>query len=299
MQPKPLLNTEAKRLPAIPEHLFVGAMQGAPTCTEEEESFDVWPKFIVMVLMQGAQHFIMDGEQFRIDAGTQCDPRPVVYMLNIAKFCTLRFLNDSQAELKKVMISAPRPWLDHMMPQDKRVTPVLREFLSGHLNRFSFEPSLHLQQVARQILDPPPAMREEVRIINKRANALAIMTEALGILVADRAANPQRPSHIGLIQCQKVRDYLIAHANENLTLEDIAQTVGLSASTLQRHFKEHFGTTVYDFIRLHRLETAREALENDGISIARAAFMAGYNTTSSFTTAFRKAFGTTPRVLRR
>lgn len=299
MQPEPSHFDDAASLPAIPEHLFVGAMQGVPTCSEEDESFEVWPKFIVMVLMQGAQHFIMDGEHFRVDAGTESDPRPVVFMLNIVNFCTLRFLNDSQTELKKVMISAPRPWLDRMMPEGERGTPVLREFLSGHLNRFSFEPSLHLQQVARQVLDPPPAMHEEIRIINKRANALAIMTEALGILVADRAANPQRPSHIGLRQCQKVRDYLIAHASESLTIEDIAQTVGLSPSTLQRHFKEHFGTTVYDFMRLHRLETAREALENEGISIARAAFMAGYNTTSSFTTAFRKAFGTTPRVLRR
>lgn len=289
----------AEPRPDIPGHLFVGAMQGVPSCSSDDESHEVWPKFIVMVLMQGAQHFIMDGEDFRVDAGDAENPQPAVFMLNITRFCTLRFINDSTAELKKVMISAPRPWLERMMPEGERSTPALREFFARHLNRFAFEPSLHLQQIAGQILDPSPTMQDEIRVLTRRAHALDIMTEALGVLVAAKAERSSRPSHMSFQHSQRVRDYLIAHCDEDLTIEEIAQEVGFSASTLQRHFKEHFGMTVFDFIRLRRLEMARDALENNGTSIARAAHMAGYNNTSSFTTAFRKAFGTTPSAFRR
>lgn len=285
--------------PEIPGHLFVGAMQGVPSCARADEIYEVWPKFLVMILTQGAQHFIMDGEDFRIDAGDADNPRPLVFMLNITRFCTLRFVNDSTAELKKVMISAPRPWLERMMPEGERSTPALREFFAGHLNRFSFEPSRHLLQVAGQILEPPPAMQEEIRVINRRAHALDIMTEALGVLLSAKAERPSKPSHMSRQHSERVRDYLIAHSGRDLTIEEIAQAVGFSPSTLQRHFKDHFGMTVFDFVRIRRLELAREALENEGTSIARAAFMAGYNNTSSFTTAFRKAFGTTPRAFRR
>ena len=53
--------------------------------------------------------------------------------------------------------------------------------------------------------------------------------------------------------------------------------------------------TVSDFIRQERLETARAALERDGIPISQAAYLAGYSNPSSFTTAFKKAYGVTPK----
>ncbi|SCM79451.1 DNA-binding domain-containing protein, AraC-type [uncultured Pleomorphomonas sp.] len=285
--------------PAIPDHLFVGAIQGVAACSEDNEIYEVWPKFIVMVLLQGAQHFVMDDQDFRIDAGDEADPRPLVFMLNVARFCALRFINDSPVPLKKIMISAPRPWLDRLVPEERRSTPELRAFFSSHLSRFSFEPNRQIQHLAGQILDPPPALRDEIQALNRRAHALEIMTGALAALAASTTPGSAKPSYMSLRQSQEVRDYLIANVNEDLTVETIARAVGQSSSTMQRHFKDHFGITVYDFIRNRRLEMAREALANEGISIGRAAFMAGYSSTSSFTTAFKRAFGVTPRTLRR
>jgi AraC-like DNA-binding protein len=39
---------------------------------------------------------------------------------------------------------------------------------------------------------------------------------------------------------------------------------------------------------------AREALERDGMSVAQAAYIAGYTSAANFATAFRRFFGTTP-----
>ena len=82
-----------------------------------------------------------------------------------------------------------------------------------------------------------------------------------------------------------------------VSLEEIANTIGLSISTLQRRFKKDYGTTVVDYIRQKRLEKARTAIAINGLSIGEAAYQAGYNHSSNFITAFKKRFNITPASL--
>jgi len=280
--------------PDIPEHLFVGAMDGPASCTPDDDFYDIWPKFLVMVLLQGQQHFVMDGEHFRIDAGDEESPAPRVFMLNIARACTVQFVNESTTPLRKVMISAPLPWIDRLIRSQPTSMPRLRAFFARHLATFDFAPSRHLTQIAEQILKPPAAMTGELLTLHRNSHAFDILCQACSILVQEETA-PRQPTALGRRQGEKVRDYILAHACEGPTLERIARAVGISTSSIQRHFKERFGVTVSDFIRQERLETARAALERDGIPISQAAYLAGYRNPSSFTTAFKKAYGVSPK----
>jgi AraC-like DNA-binding protein len=117
-------------------------------------------------------------------------------------------------------------------------------------------------------------------------------------MVAEREGRPQAPSLMTLRNCERVRDYITANLDRELTIAMIAREAGASVSTVQRHFKEHFGITIFDFIRQERLEAARAALAGKGIPVSHAAHLAGYNNISSFTTAFRKAYGVTPSRVR-
>jgi AraC-like DNA-binding protein len=83
-----------------------------------------------------------------------------------------------------------------------------------------------------------------------------------------------------------------------LTIETIAREAGASVSSVQRHFKQHFGMTVFEFIRSKRLDAARDALERKGVTVMQAAWIAGYLSPSSFITAFKKTYGTPPGVMR-
>ena len=76
------------------------------------------------------------------------------------------------------------------------------------------------------------------------------------------------------------------------------QAVGTSVSVARRCLKELYGMTVFDFVR-RRLDGARDALDNRVVSIACAAFIAGYSAPSSFATAFKKAYGVPPKLRRR
>ena len=292
MQEGGVLNIRIK--PEIPQHLFVGAMDGPASCTPDDNLYDVWPKFLVMVLLQGQQHFVMDGEHFRIDAGNEENPEPVVFMLNIAQGCKLQFVNESATPLRKVMISAPLPWIERLIRSQPTSMPKLRAFFSRHLATFTFTPNRHLSQTAEHILKPPGAMAGELLTLYRNSHAFDILCQACSVLVEEDGVAHQ-PTALSRRQSEKVRDYILAHVCEDLTLDRIAREVGISTSSIQRHFKEHFGTTISDFIRQERLETARAALERDGIPISQAAYLAGYRNPSSFTTAFKKAYGVSPK----
>lgn len=293
MQEGGVLNIRIK--PEVPQHLFVGAMDGPASCTPDDNLYDVWPKFLIMVLLQGQQHFVMDGEHFRIDAGDAANPEPTVFMLNVGRDCKLQFVNESTTPLRKVMISAPLPWIDRLMRSQPTSMPKLRAFFARHLAEFSFAPNRHLIQIAEHILKPPGTMAGELLTLYRNSHAFDIMCQACTVLVEADAAAPHQPTALSRRQSEKVRDYILAHVCEDLTLDRIAREIGISTSSIQRHFKEHFGTTVSDFIRQERLETARAALERDGIPISQAAYLAGYRNPSSFTTAFKKAYGVTPK----
>jgi AraC-like DNA-binding protein len=63
-------------------------------------------------------------------------------------------------------------------------------------------------------------------------------------------------------------------------------------------FHAAHGTTVFHYIRTQRLEQARLALESGDVSIAQAAYVAGYTSAANFSTAFKRRFGFTPKQSR-
>lgn len=285
-------------LPDVPQHLFVGAMDGVTTCTPDTELHDIWPKFIVMVILQGEQHFTIDGQRFDIDAGQGREASPVVFMLNVARFCKLQFINESEVPLRKVMISAPFPWVERLIQSQPDGMPKLEAFFAQHLSQFSFRPSQHIVHLSEQIVDPPSAMRGELQTLYRRSHAMDILCHACALMLESEEGASARAGLMSRRQSERVREYIAANIRRDLTIENIAREVGLSTSSVQRHFKEHFGLTIFEFIRQKRLESARWALESDGVPIAQAAYIAGYNSPSSFTTAFKKAYGVSPKYRR-
>lgn len=282
----------------IPQDLFVGTIDGVTTCADDDCAYEIWPKFIVMILLQGAQHFIVDDVSFRIDAGAGESSNPVMFLLNIARFAKLRFVNDSSTTLRKVQISAPRPWIEKLRRTQDSGVPSLSGFFSRHLASHHCSPSRQIQILAEQLMAPPQTMKGEVLTLYRNSRALEIMCAACEALMAEDDASP-RPALMTRRQSERVRDFILDNLDSELTIEGIAREVGASVSSVQRHFKEHFGLTVFEFIRGKRLALARDALQREGVTIAQAAYAAGYAGPSHFTTAFKRAYGVAPKYVRR
>jgi AraC-like DNA-binding protein len=87
-----------------------------------------------------------------------------------------------------------------------------------------------------------------------------------------------------------------------LSVEGVARSVGLSPGHLQQLFRSATGLTVADAIRDRRLANCRKELADSGLgeqSITEIAFRWGFSESSSFSRAFRRAFGVSPRQFRK
>jgi AraC-like DNA-binding protein len=285
--------------PEAPQNVFVGAFNGQ-TCWPDNEIYEIWPKFLINFYLTGGQRFVIDGRPFKGDAGHGSACRPQVVMINVKRDAKLQFLKSETADLplRKVMTSAPSSWLEREMGLSSDSSPVLELFFASHLSHFAFEPSRELVELAEQISRPPATLKGEQLRLYRKSRGLEIMRLSCAALVANAEETDHKPSVMSARQSGRVRDYVLANLQSNLTIEAIAKETGASPSSVQRHFKQHYGVTVFDFIRRKRLEAARDALEREGVTVVQAAWIAGYLSPSGFITAFKKTYGASPGEMR-
>lgn len=87
---------------------------------------------------------------------------------------------------------------------------------------------------------------------------------------------------------------LKANLDSPPTLKNLARRVGLNKDKLNRGFHEIYGTSVFEFLRISRLEKAREILKKKEKNVTEVAFYVGYHHPKNFTRAFKTHFGTNP-----
>jgi AraC family transcriptional regulator len=85
---------------------------------------------------------------------------------------------------------------------------------------------------------------------------------------------------------------------EQLTLTEIARSVGAHPTHIARSFKKHYGATVGEYIRGLRLDWAASRLETTDESIADIAAAAGFYDQSHFSHHFKKYLGASPLEFR-
>ena len=83
--------------------------------------------------------------------------------------------------------------------------------------------------------------------------------------------------------------------NSDLSVDAIAEEVGLSRVHLHRKMKELTGQTPHDFIRNIRLKQAANLLASHNMNITEVMYACGFNNAASFSTIFKKFYGMSPR----
>ena len=92
--------------------------------------------------------------------------------------------------------------------------------------------------------------------------------------------------------------FIESHFASDITLEDVAETAGLSRYHLSRVFGLTTGRSISEYIRARRLSAAAVSLAGGAPNILAVALDAGYNSHEAFTRAFRDHFGVTPEEVR-
>ena len=88
--------------------------------------------------------------------------------------------------------------------------------------------------------------------------------------------------------------YLNEHFTENITLDMLENTFFVSKYYLCRIFNEATGLTIHDYITKKRLAKAVD-LKNEGVAMGDIAWKCGFGCYSSFSRAYHKEFGQSPK----
>lgn len=92
--------------------------------------------------------------------------------------------------------------------------------------------------------------------------------------------------------------YVEGHLTGDVSLDTVADAVGISRFHASRAFALATGRSVSDYARARRLSEAARALAAGATDILSVALAAGYGSHEAFTRAFRQRFGLTPEQLR-
>jgi AraC-like DNA-binding protein len=179
--------------------------------------------------------------------------------------------------------TVPRPLSDR--------TPGRADF--HHLHPLALPPQMNVigHQILECSLSPP------VREIFLNGKALEMLACCLTTLQKAPRTGRDCPCRLRAGEKEKIhlaRDMLVSDLESPPSLDQLAAWAGLNATKLKRGFRYLFGTSVFDYFRNYRLETARRILEKDQVTVTEAAMTVGYSNIGHFCAAFKKQFGASP-----
>lgn len=252
------------------------------------------PKVSVAIFLEGFVDLEIDGKRTRLGGGA----RPSGQIWVMSERAAYRRLSRKGTHVRKVIISVPPEWLGTALADAASETQALASFLSSHGATRCWTPSKRALALAEQILSPNQDSAV-IRNMSIESKAIEIVTEALSEFTGMNASTcGETASFRALSRAQKIRAHVLENIDQDLSLGTLAKDLGISIESMQRAFKAAYDSTVVDFVRECRLHQARKAMDQDGISVSEAAYLAGYSNPANFSTAFKKMFGLTPSQAR-
>jgi AraC-like DNA-binding protein len=125
------------------------------------------------------------------------------------------------------------------------------------------------------------------------------LLEAFFITTLGELQRPTAPSNSRspiVAEAEKLARALLA--DPELSVAQLAATLGCSADYLSRKFHREMGQTLTTWIARERVALARDLLPDPRRSIAEVGWMCGFSATSYFIRVFRQQTGFTPRAWR-
>lgn len=107
-----------------------------------------------------------------------------------------------------------------------------------------------------------------------------------------------RKQRIVSIHIRKCIDYIYEHLGENLTVNSLAERLGLNPSYLSKLFAKEMGETLKSFIINARVDTAQNLLKYTELSYIDISEALGFSSQSAFISVFKKCTGFTPKKYR-
>lgn len=102
-----------------------------------------------------------------------------------------------------------------------------------------------------------------------------------------------------MIAFNKARNLIVANLDKTVGMRELCNEAHMSENKLADVFKRVEGATPQKFARTQKLALAAHLLERTDLPLSAISARVGYGLQGSFSTAFKRQYGTTPRDYRR
>lgn len=166
-----------------------------------------------------------------------------------------------------------------------------------HQSLGKMTPAMHV--ALQQILQCP--YRHETKRLFLESKALELLALQLEqwLVLEQGERSSQSLKAADVERVYGAADILLKELSHPPSILALAHRVGLNEHKLKVGFQQVFETTVFGYVRVQRLERARQLLLAGDVTVTQAALTVGYSSQGHFAAAFRRRFGVNPRSLRR
>ncbi len=128
----------------------------------------------------------------------------------------------------------------------------------------------------------------------EQALAVALVN---GYAVRHRSVQTHRGG-LGSARLRRIKEFVHAKMEDELTLCEMAQSVELSTAHFSRMFRKSTGESPHHFVLRHRVERAKEMLRAAEARVLDVAVACGFKTQQHFARVFRRMCGASPTEYR-
>ena len=120
------------------------------------------------------------------------------------------------------------------------------------------------------------------------------LSVALAAQLASMANGPSASQPTPAPRIGRALDYIEAHLERDIGLDELAAIAALSRYHFARAFREAVGTPPHAWLIARRVEKAKGLLRSGHFSVAEVAWQVGYSNLAKFSAQFRKLTGMAP-----
>lgn len=232
----------------------------------------------IYVFVRGKGKYIVEGTEYSLM------PRDILIMRNAEAHMPVM---DENEPYERVVFSINPSFLDKLDPSKSILRPIYDRSL-GDRNRYhACDYPDFVWAILEQIMHCPYADTNLLRLLLIGA-ATTILTAIAHAFDSDIHNDLQKTRlETRIIQ------YVNAELGNDLSLDKISERFYISKSQLCKIFKEATGTSLWEYVSIKRLISAREMILS-GVSAKNACISSGFHDYSAFYRAYKSKFHVSP-----
>jgi len=198
-----------------------------------------------------------------------------------------------------IQASPEEPYLCVRLALDlAQITELIAETGIPQPPRSQSSRGLFVERVDSSLLD---AMSRLLRLLETPADAPTLAPLIIREIYYRLLRSPQgaRLQEIAIVDSQAHRiaraiEWLNQHYHKPLRIDELAQVVNLSSSTLHHRFKSVTAMSPLQYQKQLRLQEARRLMITEGLDASAAGYRVGYESASQFSREYSRQFGAPP-----